>query len=195
MEYIPEGVSFRYFVVQCVKYMKKLQLGIRSLVIIGCLLLLGILSVQAGDFGEKKALKRDEKRLSQLGSLAERVVAYQKKTGDYPEANDKWMEVMIDASVLDRLPPTIEGTACNTNAVHNYCYARKQKQLIIYTKLESRLQNARCSGNTAWGVYSLTNGRGGIICLATEPSEMILDDYPVAPVNHYPTDYTNSFLP
>lgn len=175
--------------------MKKLKIGVRFTIIIGCILLLGILSVKAGDFAEKKALKRDEKRLSQLGSLAERVVAYQTKTGSYPEANDMWMDVMIDASVLDRLPPTIEGTTCKTNAVHNYCYAANGTQIIIYTRLESRLQNARCSGNTAWGLYSLTNGRGGIVCLMSEPSEMILDDYAVAPVTHYPTDYTNSFLP
>ncbi len=157
--------------------------------------LLGYLSLKAGDFAEKSALKRDEKRLSQLGSLAEKVVVYEKMKGSYPAANPQWMDVMIEASVLDRLPPKIEGTSCDTNMSQNYCYAMKGTQVVIYTKLESRLQNARCSGNSAWGLYSLTNGRGGILCLTTEPSEMILDDYSIAPVNHYPTDYTNAFLP
>jgi prepilin-type N-terminal cleavage/methylation domain-containing protein len=168
-----------------VSRMKKLHHGftlIELLIVIAILGVLATVVIVAVNPLEQLARTRDAGRISAVTQIGHNLQAYATgHDGTLPDESATWLTDIQTAGVISSLPPVIAYgdttiTQCTTNAENQYCYSSDGDSppvaVIVYTRLESTSNNSLCAtpGDFAWEVFDTVNGRGGLVCSATEPT-------------------------
>ncbi len=153
---------------------------IELLIVIAILGTLAVVVLLALNPLQQLARTRDAGRQSAVTQLGHALEAYATgRNGVYVTPNATWMTTLQTAGEIATVPSaiaySITGTApCTTNVQNSICYnsgAAGAAPAIVYARLESQAQISRCaSGQNAFSVYSTADGRGGVVCGATEPA-------------------------
>lgn len=151
---------------------------IELLIVMAILGVLAVVVLVAINPVQQLARTRDAGRKSgvtQIGHAAEAY--YTSHSGSYmAEAN--WLSTLSTSGEISTIPSTIVGTAdaytaCATNILSNWCYDADANlsEVIVFTKLESQSEKSKCTtaGTVPYFVFSSADGRGGLVCSATEP--------------------------
>lgn len=127
--------------------------------------------------------KRDAQRKKDITVIGEALISYAKsKNGQLPQGSNLWLSDLQVRGELPELPEDISydtsNAVCKNNEQNGYCYSTDGKRpptfAIVYTKLESLKENAKCNaslGETAYAVYDMLSVRGGVVCtIGMEPT-------------------------
>ncbi len=156
---------------------------IELLIVIAILGTLAVVILLALNPVEQLARTRDSGRISGVAQLGHAVEAYATTRSVYPPTAGtgctpaSWLGCLVYAGEIQVVPAAIAYSApgnpgvCATNVVNGFCYNLVGSQAIVFAHMESKSQNSRCAaGQTAWTVYSTSDGRGGIVCGAGAPA-------------------------
>jgi len=164
---------------------------IRAFTLIELLIVLAIMSIMAVivlmliNPTELISRSHDAGRVSAVNQLGHQVQAYYTtKEGLYPDPSS-WDSDLVITNEIGSFPPGIDYivsngvTECTTNlrplTLGTYCYdldTTGNSGAIIYTKLEAKNKRSKCNtaGEFPYFVYSTADGRGGLLCQASDPS-------------------------
>lgn len=156
---------------------------IELLVVIAVIGVLAVITLVAINPAEQLARSRDTARKSAITQMGHSLEAYgTTHNGDYVDetpTSGTWMTELTGSGELATTPSAVSygGTvvACTTDPVSGWCYDSSDENgaapVVLYTKLESQTETAKCSGDTPFFVWSSADGRAGRVCLATgEPT-------------------------
>lgn len=170
---------------------------IELLVVIAVLGVLAAIVLLAVNPGEQLARARDTSRISAVTQVGRTLQAfftaqnatYPTQCPALPGTGCDWMLPMVTSSDLKTRPANAgfsagaPATNCGTRfqevfaGVGNgnaggYCYQATATDAIAYARLESALNNNRCTGVgvVAWSVFSTADARSGVVCSSTEPA-------------------------
>jgi prepilin-type N-terminal cleavage/methylation domain-containing protein len=150
---------------------------IELLIVIAILGVLAVVVLVAINPIEQLARTRDGGRLSSITQMGHALQAYYTtQNATYP-AEASWNTALTTSGELSTLPSQVAHSAngttdpgCNDNPQNSWCYDLDATNgPIIYTRLESSSNDGKCASPTteiAWAVYSVADGRGGIVCTA-----------------------------
>src|SRR5258708_23515360 len=150
---------------------------IELLVVIAVVGVLAVVVITAINPFQQLAKARDAGRLSVVSQLGQAAVSMATTNGGtYPPANGTWITSLQTAGEISIIPASIgysiAGVSiCSTNVQNNICYKATAVTgpIVVYATLEATSNISRCSvGQSAWAVYSSADGRGGIVCSASE---------------------------
>lgn len=125
---------------------------------------------------QQLARTRDAGRKSGVTQLGHAIEAYYTaRGGTHPAGSATWISVLTASGEIGTLPSAIAGavsgyTACATNVQNNWCYSTAGGNAVIYTVLESQSEISKCASGIPFFVYSTADGRGGLVCTASEPT-------------------------
>jgi prepilin-type N-terminal cleavage/methylation domain-containing protein len=153
--------------------MKKGFTLIELLIVMAILGVLAVVVLVAINPAEQLARTRDAGRVSSVTQIGHGIQAYYTAhNAVYPGAST-WGSALSTSGELNSVPGAIAfadaSTPCSTGATSGWCYATGATDTIVYTRLESKSYGSKCSANTAWMLFSTTQGRGGTHCHAGEP--------------------------
>src|SRR5258708_1327295 len=151
---------------------------IELLVVIAVLGVLAVVVITAINPFQQLAKARDAGRLSVTSQLGQAAVSQATSNGGtYPTANATWITQLMTGGEISIIPASIgysiAGVSpCSTNTQNNMCYKGAiAGPVIVYATMEATANISRCAaGQNAWAVYSSADGRGGIVCSASEPA-------------------------
>lgn len=154
---------------------------IELLVVIGIISILATIVLVAVNPLESIAKARDSQRKTTIATLITILRSYSTSSGDYPEANQTWMNPLLQTQDLASIPPEVEAVligsvSCNFNSVNGYCYHRDNDgKIVLYTGLEAGIEKSKCNdGESPWYLWSSCDGRMGVVC-TNQISEPISD--------------------
>lgn len=159
---------------------------IELLVVMGILGVMAVIVLVLINPKEQMSRANDSGRISSLIQLGHQIQTYfVTKEGIYPDEST-WDSDLVATNDLGSFPsgiayiPSNGVTSCSTNqrplVESNYCYALDSSGLgygaIVFTKLESQSERSKCTnpGEFPYFAYSTVDGRGGIICLSSDPT-------------------------
>lgn len=155
---------------------------IELLVVMAILGILAVVVLIAINPAQQLARTRDTGRISTVTQLGRDVMAYYTDKGEMFPDETTWIDDLVSEGQISSIPSgiayTLEGTSgCTTNAIPStestFCYKLDSVNnygALIFANLESQTYKERCNliGNT-YAVFSTADGKGGIICSATDP--------------------------
>ena len=150
---------------------------VELLIVIAIIGVLAVVVLVAINPTEQLAKGRDSGRISTTTQVGRIIQAYYtahvSQPNPYPRETPSfvWDDDLVSTGELSTFPGATAYSAygisaCSENAVNDYCYDwASGLGSIIYLRMESMTQNAKCSGgNVAWAVFSTGDGRGGVVC-------------------------------
>ena len=161
---------------------------IELLIVIAILGVLAVVILVAINPQEQLARTRDAGRTSTVTQLGHAMQAYgTSHEGNYIAESATWISAantgLVASGEIATTPANLTynltgATACDTNAdggaagTDGWCYdtdgAAPPTQFIVFARLESGSNNARCPAQAAWVVFDSVSGRGGIVCTAAD---------------------------
>ena len=158
-------------------YLKGFTL-IELLIVIAILGVLAVVVLVAINPVQQLARTRDAGRKSSVAQIGHAVAAYYTaRNGAYtPVATWSTELGPTGSGELSNIPAevayAVSGTAaCTTNVINGtWCYNMTAgTNAIVSARLESNAEISKCTSGNAYFVYSVTEGRAGLICSASEP--------------------------
>ncbi len=149
---------------------------IELLIVIAILGVLAVVVLVAINPVQQLARTRDSGRKSSVTQLGHAVSAYYTaRNGVYPSANSSWISGLSTAGELASVPAVVGYSAsgystCSTNSQNSFCYGTSASTAIVYTTLESDVEKSKCSSGYPYFVYDAQQGRGGLVCTASDPT-------------------------
>lgn len=158
---------------------------VELLIVIAIIGVLAVVVLVAINPVQQLARTRDSGRKSGVTQMGHALEAYATThNGEYVAEGATWAQDLVDAGELSIVPAGITYTvtgasACSTNAAGTpatWCYdattAAGGGPVIVYATMESDSEQSNCTTatDTAYFVYSTADGRGGLVCGASEPS-------------------------
>lgn len=169
----------------------KLNQGFTLIELLVVMALLGILAtiiLIAVNPLEQMARSRDASRKQAVSQIGRAIDNYMVFGSDYPAPASLQgiLESSSDLKVFPTNPGGVEGHCSSTSgqgaiSINGYCYnattaGSDPKGAIIYTPLESMVENKNCANGVAWYAWSSQIQGSGIVCtsgLLQEPSEVL----------------------
>lgn len=155
---------------------------IELLIVIAILGVLAVVVLVAINPVQQLERTRDSGRKSTVTQLGHALQAYYtSRGGTYPNPSATWISDLTNAGELSLVPAGIPygvtgNFGCTTNQQSGpggWCYNTTSSTFgaIAYTELASNSERSKCpTGNPrAFFVYSTADGRGGLVCSASEP--------------------------
>jgi prepilin-type N-terminal cleavage/methylation domain-containing protein len=137
---------------------------IELLIVMAVLALLVTIVIVAINPADKLAQARDTGRKSTLSQLVDAVKNYAVTSGSYPANNSQWANTLVAAGEISAVPAAIPSgnfTSCWGDAtghdVNGYCFVSVSGNFYLWTKLESRSEEAKCN-LTVPVYYGFTTG-------------------------------------
>ncbi len=149
---------------------------IELLIVIAILGVLAVVVLVAINPVQQLARTRDGGRKSTTLQLGHAVQAYYTaRNSEYPSADATWISYLTSGGEMASIPAPIVASvagysACTTNSQSSYCYASDTEGTLVYTVLESEVERSKCASGDPYFTYSAVEGRGGLICAASEPT-------------------------
>ncbi len=129
---------------------------------------------------QQLARTRDAGRKSGVAQIGRSLEAYYTaRGGNYVDESGTWINDLTAAGELSTAPSVISNTLtslCSTNVQNGWCYDADPDTsgtaAVVYSRFESDSEISKCAGGVtvAWFVWSTTDGRGGLVCQAGEPT-------------------------
>ncbi len=156
---------------------------IELLIVVAILGVLAMVALVTINPPEQLARSRDAGRISAVLQLGKAVQSfYTANSGNYPTTSS-WGDELSASGYPQSFPVglnyVLSGTSpCTTNSyptvLPTYCYEVDlvgNAGSVVFATFESSRNRSKCpTGETAYFAYSTQDGRGGIICSATELS-------------------------
>ena len=168
---------FVLFLVRIGCMAKKLQFkNVTPFYVVSILLLISAIAVLAYfalEPYEQSARERDKERRSGVERFTSSLTTYHETTGEYPSTNGEitWAKVLLESGSTSFIPSPVEYKTmsfCASNTVSDsWCYANDGENAIVYTKLESKAELARCNTSefdTPFFLWSSEMDKSGIVC-------------------------------
>ncbi|MBI3396839.1 type II secretion system protein [Candidatus Woesebacteria bacterium] len=167
---------------------------IELLIVIAILGLLAVVVIVALNPVENLAKTRDSGRLSTVAQMGHALEAYAANhNGAYVQANGQvgttacvsaatWVGCLVDAGEVNNTPAVITPAISNINVctaaptgatsgvTNGWCYKTTGTgvgPVIVYARLEAKANDSKCANpatESAWALYSSSDGRGGVVC-------------------------------
>lgn len=148
---------------------------VELLIVIAILGTLAVVVLIALNPIQQLARTRDSGRRSTVSQLGHAIEANATgRGGVYLAPSGTWITDLVTAGEIANAPQnpaySVSGSsgACTLNSQNNFCYGTyaTNTRAIVYARLESAAENAKCSAANpaAWAVYSTANSGGGILC-------------------------------
>jgi prepilin-type N-terminal cleavage/methylation domain-containing protein len=154
------------------KYLNKGFTLIELLIVMAILGVLAVVVLVAINPAEQLARTRDAGRVSSVTQLGHGVQAfYTAHNAVYPNATT-WGNDLANSGEVTAIPSAITATgytACGTAATNGWCFATSTTNTVVFARLESKSYGSKCSGSTAYVLFSAIEGRGGTVCSSGDP--------------------------
>lgn len=162
---------------------KKLIKGFTLIELLIVMAILGVLAVVvlvAINPVQQLARTRDAGRKSGVAQLGRSLEAYYTSHGGaYIEDTNTFVSDLSAAGEISTIPALIANNLtgyCTHLQQSGWCYDASPDldgtAAILYSRLESQSELSKCaSAATAWFLWSTEEGRGGLFCGNTEPTE------------------------
>jgi prepilin-type N-terminal cleavage/methylation domain-containing protein len=171
----------------------KLNQGFTIIELLVVMAVLGILAtiiiISINPF-EQLARSRDASRKQAISQIGRAIDNYMAFGSDYPAPTSlqSVLESSSDLKIFPTNPDGVSGHCSSTSgqgamSINGYCYnatsaGSDPRGAIIYTPLESMVENKNCSSGVAWYAWSSQIQGAGIVCttdLMQEPSEVLTE--------------------
>lgn len=152
---------------------------IELLIVIAILGVLATVVLVAINPLEQLARTRDSGRKSAVAQIGRSLQAFATSHDNALPDPTTWNTDLEGTGELQAFPVAIQYSAgtvtpCTTNNVNDYCYSTDGDTppsfAIVFARLESASETARCTTGDPYTVYDTVLGRGGLVCSATEPA-------------------------
>ena len=159
---------------------------IELLVVIAVIGILATIVLLAVNPAEQLRRGRDTSRVSGVTQLGRALQSYYTANGSvYPAQGTSWLTTLTSAGDVKLIPanptygtlPITPASTCTVGsfaqggANTGYCYKTASSEGVVYQRLESNLYNStKCTGVSAWWVFSTANAQAGLVCNNTEPA-------------------------
>jgi prepilin-type N-terminal cleavage/methylation domain-containing protein len=163
---------------------------IELLIVMAILGVLAVVVLVAINPVQQLARTRDAGRKSAVTQLGHALEAYYTSHGgsylttasNCPDGGTAWAQCLVDAGELSTVPSEITYsiaaiTGCNNSAgtdpgeENRFCYDHDgvASEALVVAQLESDSESSKCSSGDPWFVWSTDDGRGGLVCNASQP--------------------------
>lgn len=154
---------------------------IELLIVIAILGTLAVVVLIALNPLQQLARTRDAGRSSQMTQLGHVLEAYSTThNGEFPDpASGGFLTLLETAEELENVPDPVANSNCTegTNVESEICYdAADFEGAVIWTDVEANANKQKCvdagaAADDARWAYSTVNGRGGLVCDLTFPTD------------------------
>ena len=152
---------------------------IELLIVMAILGVLAVVVLVAINPVQQLARTRDAGRKSGVAQIGRSLEAYfTTRGGTYVAESTAWIGDLVTAGEISVVPSQINIgvtgiTGCTTNEQNLWCYnattAAGGEPVVTYSRLESDSEISKCASGDPWFVWSTADGRGGLVCSASEP--------------------------
>lgn len=125
---------------------------------------------------EQLARARDASRKTTVGQLNKAAQAHYTSLGVYPTGDATWVTQLVNAGEIKSVPGSttysLSGTAaCGMNVQSGWCYVTNpnRNEALVYARLESGSEKAKCATGNPYFLWSSVDGRAGVVCSAADP--------------------------
>lgn len=156
---------------------------IELLIVMAILGVLAVVVLVAINPVQQLARTRDAGRKSGVGQIGRSLEAYYtSRGGSYVDESGTWISELVAAGEISVVPSTIDNSLTalcgSANVQSGWCYetvpAAAGTAAVVYARLESDSEISKCdTGTVAWFVWSTSDGRGGLVCSASEPAAQV----------------------
>lgn len=146
---------------------------IELLIVIAILGVLAVVVLVAINPVEQLARTRDAGRISSVTQIGHAVEAYYTTQNATFPTEATWDTDLVNSGELTALPSDVSTTdseCAYTSNVNGWCYKTDTSDAVVYALLVSDSWDSQCAATEdPYAVFSTADGRGGVVCGATEP--------------------------
>lgn len=151
------------------------------LIVMAIIAILATIALVAVNPREQIAQSKDTDRKNSVTQMGYALESYFTTKNSYPSPTS--LASLIDAREIPVLPTNRDGVTTSCASVlgqgavseNGYCYNASDvgttPNVVIYTRVESYIENQKCPGEAAWFVWASSAGRAGTVCTASATSE------------------------
>lgn len=156
---------------------------VELIVVIAIIGVLAVVVLIAINPQQQLARTRDAGRKSGVTQMGHALEAYAvSNNGNYVPENSSWVTSLVNGGELSIVPSAINyttgvtgcdgGTGGVEEGSSDWCYEYDTSTgfAVSYVRLESTSESGKCSSGDPYFAWSTADGRGGLVCTATEPA-------------------------